>query len=225
MTPGSRADRDILTSRYRLGAWRAAAQTGERAPIGGRNGAGERLPCSVHLVLKVVRNGRVELTGEYPKCSFFVGRDQRSGERWYLEPPQVRALRKGQPVALGEKQGVFYWALGTTLYATSDRKLTPEDVVALVNEADNKRRVRLAKAHALQAMADQIDTKPKRQAIPSDVKVQVWQRDGGKCVECGSNRNIEFDHIIPLSLGGANSFRNLQLLCEDCNRRKGASLG
>ena len=56
---------------------------------------------------------------------------------------------------------------------------------------------------------------------PHEVKLAVWQRDEGKCVECGSNEYLEYDHIIPLSMGGANTQRNLQLLCEGCNRRKG----
>lgn len=61
--------------------------------------------------------------------------------------------------------------------------------------------------------------------IPQEVKDKVWNRDGGKCVECGSNQNLEFDHIIPFSKGGANTYRNLQLLCESCNRSKSASIG
>ncbi len=64
----------------------------------------------------------------------------------------------------------------------------------------------------------------RRQPIPDDVKMFVWQRDGGHCVKCKSNRNLEFDHIIPLALGGSNTARNIQLLCEACNRAKGASL-
>jgi 5-methylcytosine-specific restriction endonuclease McrA len=63
-----------------------------------------------------------------------------------------------------------------------------------------------------------------REPIPDDVKMFVWNRDGGKCVRCGSNQNLEFDHIIPLSRGGSNTARNLQLLCERCNRSKGANL-
>jgi CRISPR/Cas system Type II protein with McrA/HNH and RuvC-like nuclease domain len=59
-----------------------------------------------------------------------------------------------------------------------------------------------------------------REPIPEDVRFEVWRRDEGKCVECGSKNNLEFDHIIPFSLGGSNTARNLQLLCEECNRKK-----
>lgn len=52
----------------------------------------------------------------------------------------------------------------------------------------------------------------------------VWQRDGGRCVDCASQQDLEYDHVIPLAMGGSNTDRN-QLLCEVCNRRKGASLG
>lgn len=61
-------------------------------------------------------------------------------------------------------------------------------------------------------------------SIPQEVKAQVWQRDGGKCVECGSGHYLEFDHVIPLSRGGATSASNLQILCRSCNRTKGARI-
>jgi hypothetical protein len=63
-----------------------------------------------------------------------------------------------------------------------------------------------------------------RRSIAQDVKMFVWQRDQGKCVYCGDNRDLEFDHIIPVSMGGSNTARNLQLLCEPCNRSKGGNL-
>ena len=65
----------------------------------------------------------------------------------------------------------------------------------------------------------------KSRRIPQDVKDKVWNRDDGKCVQCGSNENLEFDHIIPFSKGGANTYRNIQLLCEPCNRSKSDSIG
>ncbi|WP_433714555.1 TerD family protein [Nocardia sp. CA-084685] len=61
-------------------------------------------------------------------------------------------------------------------------------------------------------------------SIPQEVKAEVWQRDGGKCVECGDGHYLEFDHIIPLSRGGATSATNLQILCRACNRAKGARI-
>lgn len=61
-----------------------------------------------------------------------------------------------------------------------------------------------------------------RQPIPKDIQTAVWQRDEGRCVECGSREFLEFDHIIPIAKGGANTARNLQLLCERCNRSKGS---
>ena len=60
----------------------------------------------------------------------------------------------------------------------------------------------------------------KRFHISQKVREGVWRRDQGRCVECGSQRNIEFDHIIPVSKGGSNTNRNIRLLCEDCNRKK-----
>ena len=59
-------------------------------------------------------------------------------------------------------------------------------------------------------------------AIAKDVKIEVAARDGGWCRQCGSNKELHFDHVIPWSKGGANTADNIQLLCGTCNRRKGA---
>lgn len=59
-----------------------------------------------------------------------------------------------------------------------------------------------------------------RMTIPMDIATAVWNRDGGKCCICGSNENLEFDHIIPISKGGATTLRNLQILCKNCNIKK-----
>lgn len=63
-----------------------------------------------------------------------------------------------------------------------------------------------------------------REPIPEDVRIFVWRRDQGKCVTCGSQERIEYDHIIPIEKGGSNTTRNIQVLCQTCNRKKGTSI-
>lgn len=70
-----------------------------------------------------------------------------------------------------------------------------------------------------------VDKFGNRSKIPNDLANAVWNRDGGKCSICNSNLNLEFDHIIPVSKGGATTYRNLQLLCEKCNREKSDKIG
>jgi hypothetical protein len=62
------------------------------------------------------------------------------------------------------------------------------------------------------------------QAIPDSVRLFVWQRDNGQCVRCASRERLEFDHIIPVAAGGSSTERNVQLLCEACNRSKGSTI-
>jgi 5-methylcytosine-specific restriction endonuclease McrA len=68
------------------------------------------------------------------------------------------------------------------------------------------------------------DSTPSRE-ISQNVKDKVWNRDDGVCTQCGENKNLEFDHIIPFSKGGANTYRNIQLLCQPCNRSKSDHIG
>ncbi len=62
--------------------------------------------------------------------------------------------------------------------------------------------------------------KERSRKISQKVKNEVWRRDSGRCVGCGSRVNLEYDHIIPFSKGGSNTARNIELLCEKCNRSK-----
>ena len=58
--------------------------------------------------------------------------------------------------------------------------------------------------------------------IPGEVMQEVYIRDSGKCIECGSEDNLHYDHKIPFSKGGSSKdARNIQLLCARHNLSKG----
>lgn len=70
----------------------------------------------------------------------------------------------------------------------------------------------------------------KRVAPPRWARRAVFFREQGHCAACGADLTglldplpaAQFDHIVPLSMGGLNDVSNLQLLCQPCNREKSA---
>jgi hypothetical protein len=78
----------------------------------------------------------------------------------------------------------------------------------------------VSEAAPLREVATDVELRHDR-VIPSSVKLEVWKRDGGKCVSCGSRENLHFDHIIPYSQGGSSLVsKNVQLLCAKHNLEK-----
>ncbi len=55
--------------------------------------------------------------------------------------------------------------------------------------------------------------------IPAEVKRRVAERDQHRCVKCGSQRYLQFDHRQPWALGGDHSVENIRILCFHCNQR------
>jgi 5-methylcytosine-specific restriction endonuclease McrA len=62
---------------------------------------------------------------------------------------------------------------------------------------------------------------PKQAKIHPMAILKFFEVYDYRCLACGATENITFDHIIPLSRGGRNRFRNLQPLCAFCNNAKG----
>lgn len=61
--------------------------------------------------------------------------------------------------------------------------------------------------------------------IPTNVKLAVWARDGGRCVTCGASDELHFDHVVPFSKGGTSlKAENIQLLCARHNLQKSARI-
>jgi len=52
------------------------------------------------------------------------------------------------------------------------------------------------------------------------LRESILDRDGNICVNCGSDDNLEIDHILNVSMGGSTSYDNGQVLCAECNQEK-----
>jgi 5-methylcytosine-specific restriction endonuclease McrA len=99
-------------------------------------------------------------------------------------------------------------------------------------ESDGRRKVFKFKLVAVESVDD--EAKPEAEntqqvarsrIIPTRVKLEVWKRDGGKCVECGATDELHFDHIVPYSKGGTSlKTENVQLLCARHNLQKSAKI-
>lgn len=127
----------------------------------------------------------------------------------------------------GGEDDVQTWAYrGFSVLVKDADALTPEQVQLEVKHAvmrHDKRIDRLRREIEAFENLDRVDS-ARRERIPDDVRLFVWQRDSGKCVKCGGVEKLEFDHVIPVTKGGSNTERNIQLLCESCNRSKGANI-
>ncbi len=104
-----------------------------------------------------------------------------------------------------------------------DDGLKQDEVLALIKSYDLQLKKRVSEAKTA-AAAGRVPDGSLRELIPEAVRHAVWERDRGACRSCGSTTDLQYDHLIPVSMGGANSEENLQILCGPCNRRKGASV-
>jgi hypothetical protein len=145
-----------------------------------------------------------------------------------VRPAELRRLedeqrRNAVAVLRAPQHRTYWWCLDRFFW--EDEGLDARDVLALAHERRARERRRLARAHA--ALAHQEDGAggpPRREGLPRELRRIVWERDGGACVVCGDAFELQFDHIIPVALGGATTAENLQVLCGPCNRAKGADV-
>jgi hypothetical protein len=64
-----------------------------------------------------------------------------------------------------------------------------------------------------------------KRAIPAWVKQAVYKRDKGRCVLCGAQDQLHFDHDLPFSRGGTGlTPENVRILCARHNLQKGARI-
>lgn len=148
-------------------------------------------------------------------------RQKRQHERYlqYLEEEKRRGESMEDRLAQAERERI---AAERERAAVEREKA---EIAAQLKERQRRRdlekQVRLELIDSGELFGDQT----KRPPIPRDVVDAVYRRDGARCVYCGSTENLQLDHIIPFSKGGATSLENLQLLCQKCNLEKSNKIG
>lgn len=151
----------------------------------------------------------------------------------YMRPSvyeKAEALQKEEPIYLGtwfprhsqKMEGKFWWCRDKFWISTG---CSEEEARLLLWERGRREQRKFERLAKAKTAADQALEEPRREMIPEEVRLLVWERDGGQCVKCGSTEDLEFDHIIPVSKGGSNTEKNVQLLCATCNREKRDRIG
>jgi hypothetical protein len=154
-------------------------------------------PKSVDQPLKSP-NGRPTQNGKF----YAAAHEAKAGTR---PPERVRVYEKIRP-GIWAYNGVFHLVDAWT-EPDGHRAVCKFKLVAVEGDEDLAQPVRI--------------NAERRRIIPSNVKLEVWQRDLGKCSICGATDELHFDHIVPFAKGGTSlTAANVQLLCARHNLAK-----
>jgi hypothetical protein len=127
-----------------------------------------------------------------------------------VDPPLVRVYEKLKP-GIWTDRGLF--------------ELVGSDFVLKPTEGRRVFKFRLLVTEAESAASPFSFPSEHTRVIPSWVKQEVFKRDQGRCVLCGSTERLHFDHELPFSKGGVSVLpENIRILCAEHNLRKGARI-
>ncbi|MGA4867121.1 HNH endonuclease [Streptomyces lavendulocolor] len=178
------------------------------------------VPKSWAYMLGFKRKGATPIKG---RAWLRIGREEYPGdvvsEEAYLKEEQQQ---RREPILMGVIDDRQLWWFQDRFYWDNDH-MDGDDVHALLLTRHQRERQRIDRARAMVAMGEEPRVR-ERGHIPDDVKQLVWIRDQGRCRVCGATAELQFDHVIPVAMGGSSEVENLRLLCGPCNRRKGAGL-
>ena len=132
---------------------------------------------------------------------------------------RLSAAQLEQPVLLARKRGQrWWWYLDRFWWADAGLTATDVERMVLQSDLDRKRRSDAIAEARLILLGDTRVSLPKEH-VSEAVRIAVWRRDRGRCVDCGSSKSVIFDHIVPISAGGSDTALNVELRCHSCRVR------
>jgi hypothetical protein len=159
----------------------------------------------------------------YPKTIEFIHAILGNEEMWESTFEKPLRVNRNLLYLRGSQLSNYYmcyWLFQNRLYVIKDSHLCSSDECELLvrDEYDkNRRKFERLKSKFENTEGGRVS---RREKIIESVRIEVWRRDEGQCAHCGSKERLEYDHIVPVSKGGSNTARNIELLCERCNREK-----
>ena len=126
-------------------------------------------------------------------------------------------MKKFRKIMKGLDWAYFYDKYGSE---TLDTAVLGQRISALMRDSEIQRQSGII-PYVLTGDEHYLDLR----AFPEDIKLAVWEHQHHICPLCGKEFDFEFmegDHITPWRDGGRTVQENCQMLCRECNRRKGS---
>lgn len=164
--------------------------------------------------LKWISGGNIE---EYMSKHQF---DDNASELWQYFQTVINWTRMLFPNYRKEMRGLEWGDLYNTYHNNSyDSQKMEADIAGLMQDEDVT-----AKKGIYEYLLSGDEKHLNIRAFSDNMKREVYERQQGICTICGQHFEIgemEADHITPWCEGGRTDVNNCQMLCRNCNRRKG----
>jgi len=149
--------------------------------------------------------------------------DTNCNELWLYFQSVINWVEVTFPVYRGKEMKGLEWGGFYNKYG--DKKYDPKEFEARIVELIDNEDV-TKHSGIYEYLFDGDERHLSIRAFTPKMARMAYERQGGICVKCKNHFKIEemqADHITPWSKGGKTIADNCQMLCADCNRRKGDS--
>jgi HNH endonuclease len=131
----------------------------------------------------------------------------------------LSALQRDTPVRVTAKSGRRWWWYRDRFWWV-DGRLSAREIETTVLTLDLESHCRREAFEQAKAGLVGRNGASAEDALPDAVRREVWIRDRGRCVDCGIDSGLAFDHVLPVAVGGADTVPNLELRCRQCQLRR-----